>query len=198
MNFLFKAVVWFCLLINVMQQCIAKHERTFSTPQFIQQSISITDDLGPKKNDPLLVIVLMVKDEQDFIQPTLQPYVDAGIKNFFIFDTKSTDSTVEVTREFFKKNNIEPPYKNFSITFFIPVGDSIRKKVAEKRYGTDHEQRPDADNCFKAFADSFNKRSTMKYIDYNDSITNRFFVKKVWCKQGEEGIMIREYDYLDF
>ena len=97
----------------------------------------------------------------------------------------------------FKKNNIEPPYKNFSITFFIPVGDSIRQKVAEKRYGTDHEQRPDADNCFKAFADSFNKRSTMKYIDYNDSITNRFFVKKVWCKQGEEGIMIREYDYLD-
>lgn len=107
MNFLFKAVVWFCLLINVMQQCIAKHERTFSTPQFIQQSISITDDLESKKNDPLLVIVLMVKDEQDFMQPTLQPYVDAGIKNFFIFDTKSTDSTVEVTREFFKKNNIE-------------------------------------------------------------------------------------------
>lgn len=97
----------------------------------------------------------------------------------------------------FKQNKIDPPYKNFSITFYIPIGDSIRPKAAAQREGNDHEQRPDADNCFKAFADAFNKRSTMKYIEYNDSITNRFFISKVWCKQGAEGIRIKEYDYLD-
>lgn len=97
----------------------------------------------------------------------------------------------------FKKNEITPPYKNFSIQFCIPVGDSIRPKIAEKRIGKDHEQRPDIDNNFKAFLDSFNKRKTMLWFDYKDCITNRIFMSKIWCKQGDEGIRIREYDYLD-
>jgi len=97
----------------------------------------------------------------------------------------------------FKKNNITPPYKNFSIQFHIPVGSSIRPKIAEKRIGKDHEQKPDVDNTTKAFFDSFNKRNTMTWFDYKDSITNRIFLSKVWCKEGDEGIRIREYDYLD-
>ena len=57
--------------------------------------------------DPVLVVVLMVKNEAKVIEDTLQPYIDGGIKHFFIFDTGSTDNTVEVTQECFKKNNIE-------------------------------------------------------------------------------------------
>jgi tetratricopeptide (TPR) repeat protein len=56
--------------------------------------------------DPLLVAVLMVKNEAPVMQVTLQPLVDAGITDFFIYDTGSTDQTIEITKNFFIKNNI--------------------------------------------------------------------------------------------
>jgi len=56
--------------------------------------------------DPLLVVVLMVKDEEHVMESTLQPYVDAGVKAYLILDTGSTDRTIEVTHAFFKKNHI--------------------------------------------------------------------------------------------
>ena len=97
----------------------------------------------------------------------------------------------------FKKNNIEPPYSSFSIEFRMPIGASIRAKEYEKRLGADHDLRPDFDNCVKAFLDAFKKRKTMMWFDYNDCVSNRIFISKVWCKAGDEGIRIREYDYLD-
>ncbi len=98
----------------------------------------------------------------------------------------------------FKKNGIAPPYKNFSIQFRLPIGQSIRANIVQKRIGADHEQRPDADNLMKAYLDSFNKRKTMMWFDYKDCITNRIFISKIWCRYGDEGIRIREYNYLDF
>lgn len=59
------------------------------------------------QDGPLLVVVLMIKNEEPVIRETLQPFVDAGIQDYFIFDTGSTDKTVEVTQEFFRKNNIK-------------------------------------------------------------------------------------------
>jgi tetratricopeptide (TPR) repeat protein len=56
--------------------------------------------------DPLVVAVLMVKNEEPVMQKTLQPLVDAGIKSFFVYDTGSIDNTIEVTRTFFADNNI--------------------------------------------------------------------------------------------
>lgn len=97
----------------------------------------------------------------------------------------------------FKKNKITPPYKNFSVQFNLPIGKSIRKKIAFERIGKDHEFRPDVDNLNKAYLDAFNKRSTMLWFDYKDCITNRIFISKVWCLSGKEGIRVREYDYLD-
>jgi hypothetical protein len=47
--------------------------------------------------DPLLVAVLMIKNEEPVMQMTLQPLVDAGITDFFIYDTGSTDQTIEIT-----------------------------------------------------------------------------------------------------
>ena len=101
------------------------------------------------------------------------------------------------TAFWFKKNGITPPYKNFSIQFNMPVGESIRKKIMEERIGADHEFRPDIDNLCKALFDSLKKRKTMMWFDYNDCISNRIFMSKVWCAAGAEGIRIREYDYLD-
>lgn len=98
---------------------------------------------------------------------------------------------------YFYKNKIDPPYKNFSIQFRIPIPVSIRNKEYARRLGNDHENTPDLDNYFKIFGDSFKKRKTMLWFDYKDCITNRVFMSKIWCKQGDEGIYIKEYDYLD-
>jgi len=51
----------------------------------------------------LLVVVIMVKNEQDNIVPTLQPFISAGIKNFLVYDTGSTDNTIPNVKKFFKK-----------------------------------------------------------------------------------------------
>jgi tetratricopeptide (TPR) repeat protein len=53
--------------------------------------------------DPLLVAVLMVKNEAKVMEATLQPYVDGGVEYFVIFDTGSTDGTQEVTKSFFER-----------------------------------------------------------------------------------------------
>lgn len=72
--------------------------------------------------DPLLVVVLMVKNEEHCMAQTLQPFVDAGISSYFIFDTGSTDRTIEVTKEFFDLNHItsfyieQEPFVDFSVS----------------------------------------------------------------------------------
>ena len=60
--------------------------------------------------DPLLVVVIMVKNEETVMRATLQPFVDGGVTSFFVFDTGSTDKTVEVTQQFFAENNLENAY----------------------------------------------------------------------------------------
>lgn len=56
--------------------------------------------------DPILVVVLMVKNEETVMRATLQPFVDAGINSYLIFDTGSNDRTIEVTREMFDEYGI--------------------------------------------------------------------------------------------
>lgn len=59
---------------------------------------------------PLLAVVLMVKDEASVICQTLQPFVAAGVQHFFIFDTGSTDGTIEVISRYFSDNNVAHAY----------------------------------------------------------------------------------------
>jgi glycosyltransferase involved in cell wall biosynthesis len=80
-------------------------------------SLNATVHLQP---DPLLVVVLMVKNEEHVMAETLQPYVDAGVSSYLILDTGSTDRTIEVTREFFQAHGItdfyieQEPFVDFS------------------------------------------------------------------------------------
>jgi glycosyltransferase involved in cell wall biosynthesis len=60
--------------------------------------------------DPILVVVLMVKNEETVMRATLQPFVDGGVNSFFIFDTGSTDNTIAVTEEFFAEHGITQGY----------------------------------------------------------------------------------------
>ena len=49
-------------------------------------------------SEPLLVAVLMVKNEAHCIEKTLEPLADGGINDFFILDTGSTDGTPEIIK----------------------------------------------------------------------------------------------------
>ena len=69
------------------------------------------------KADPLLVAVLMVKNEESVMEMTLQPLVDADITDFLIYDTGSTDDTIKIIQQFFIKNNI--------VNFVIEQGEWI-------------------------------------------------------------------------
>jgi len=62
--------------------------------------------LPVRADKPLLVVVLMVKNEATVICQTLQPFVDAGVQHYFILDTGSTDNTVDVVTNYFSENNI--------------------------------------------------------------------------------------------
>ncbi|MFA6303773.1 MAG: hypothetical protein WC627_11680 [Legionella sp.] len=59
-----------------------------------------------KDKSDLLAVVIMVKDEAISIQATLNSYFEEGIRHFFVFDTGSTDNTIALTQEFFKKNKL--------------------------------------------------------------------------------------------
>ncbi|MBA3752406.1 glycosyltransferase [Candidatus Dependentiae bacterium] len=66
--------------------------------------------------DPLLVVLLMVKNEKDVIVPTIQSYIPQEISNkkdiaYVVCDTGSHDGTEKIAQEFFEKNDI----KNFII-----------------------------------------------------------------------------------
>lgn len=72
--------------------------------------------------DPDLVVVVMVKNEESVIIDTLEPFLRAGIKNFFILDTGSTDGTVEKVKQFFNNNQDsvgyidQEPFVNFEVS----------------------------------------------------------------------------------
>lgn len=55
-------------------------------------------------NKDLLVAVLMVKNEASAMASTLEPLVNAGIQSFLIFDTGSTDDTIQNTKHFFTQH----------------------------------------------------------------------------------------------
>jgi len=71
-------------------------------------------------DNPLLVVVIMVKNEATVIKQTLQPFADSGVTHFFVFDTGSTDGTQQTAQDFFFENNItngivaEEPFVDFS------------------------------------------------------------------------------------
>jgi len=66
-------------------------------PSLIQASL---------QQDPLLVCSLMIKNEAPVIEKTLQPLIDGGIDSFLIYDTGSTDNTIEIVKNVFAANSV--------------------------------------------------------------------------------------------
>ncbi|MBA2307136.1 glycosyltransferase family 2 protein [Candidatus Dependentiae bacterium] len=75
---------------------------------------SLGSQAGHAALDPLLVILLMVKNEREVIIPTLESYLPKGENaqeafkdiGYVLYDTGSTDGTQEVAREFFERNGV--------------------------------------------------------------------------------------------
>lgn len=69
--------------------------------------------------DPLLVGCVMVKNEEKAIRETLESLFEAGITNFVVADTGSTDDTINQAKFFFKDYNVtgyisESPFIDFA------------------------------------------------------------------------------------
>lgn len=76
--------------------------------------------LNCTSDEQLLAIVIMVKNEAEVIIPTLQPFIDAGIQSFLVYDTGSIDGTPQKIRDYFIACNvgdahiIEEPFIDFA------------------------------------------------------------------------------------
>lgn len=84
--------------------------------------------------DPLLVVVLMVKNEEAVMASTLQPFADAGINAYLILDTGSKDRTIATTQEFFVKHGITQGYIEEQPFVDFATSRNYALSCAEKRF----------------------------------------------------------------
>ncbi len=89
---------WYMKRFLILLSCI------FSFSIFIPHTVY--GGLNSHTYDPVLAIVIMVKNEQDNIVKTLEPYVQAGINSYLVFDTGSTDQTIEVISNYFVEQGV--------------------------------------------------------------------------------------------
>ena len=55
----------------------------------------------------LLLPILIIKNESENIKNTLLPFIEKGIKHFFILDTGSTDDSVKIVKNIFNEYNLQ-------------------------------------------------------------------------------------------
>lgn len=79
-------------------------------------------------SDPLLIVVLMVKNEATVMRDTLETYLHIINERsdaqgaFFIFDTGSTDDTIAITQNYFQEKNVQnaviqqEPFVDFEVS----------------------------------------------------------------------------------
>ncbi|MFI5333334.1 MAG: glycosyltransferase, partial [Candidatus Babeliales bacterium] len=97
-------------------------------------------------SDPLLAVAIMVKNEAPVLAKTLEPFVQTGVTQFLIYDTGSTDGTIDIAQQFFNEHHltdtliIQEPFIDFA------VSRNNALKVAEKRFAaTPFIMMPDAE-----------------------------------------------------
>ncbi|MBP6892734.1 hypothetical protein KBB68_04120 [Candidatus Babeliales bacterium] len=134
-------------------------------------------------SDPLLVAVLMVKNEEPVIETTLQPLVDAGITDFLIYDTGSTDKTIQVTYDFFIKNKIS--------NFVIKQGEWIDFATSRNKALELTEQHfPNA--TFMLMLDAewilHNGKELLKYCNEQKNNVETLYQIHIYCLNSKDEI----------
>jgi tetratricopeptide (TPR) repeat protein len=106
-----KAILLISLLTLIFN---ANAQNSTASNYYVLNSINSNDNaqnsLNSSDHNPLLVIILMVKDEAHVMRSTLEPYLKAGIDSYLILDTGSTDTTVETTQLLFEEYGAQHGY----------------------------------------------------------------------------------------
>src|SRR3990172_6014849 len=89
----------------------------------------------------LLIFVLMVKNEELVIVPTIKTMVDGGIRDYYIFDTGSTDKTRENAQNYFDQLKNEDKVSQYYIEQEPFIDFSTSRNMALERA---KEKFPDA------------------------------------------------------
>ncbi len=187
---IFKVLSLFLFISSLL---VASPDPSFTTQNSTQDS-KISDLLSalstnkktlevPKpKYDPLLVAVIMVKNEATVMKATLQPYADAGVKHFVVLDTGSTDDTIATTKAFFEENQIthgvirEEPFIDFSAS-------------RNRALNIVRETFPNA--CFMVMADA-------EWILQNPQGLVQFCEKHKYDKEDAHDMRILNWSNLDY
>jgi glycosyltransferase involved in cell wall biosynthesis len=115
-------------------------------------------------SDPLLVVVVMVKNEAQVIEATLKPFVDGGITDFVVLDTGSTDGTQEVVANFFKKHAIESAHI---------IEKSFVDFAVSRNYALDETQRLFPQATFMCMPDAewyiYNLKGLLEFCNYHQN-----------------------------
>lgn len=78
---------------------------------FVVRSVSAGDNsFASNIPNPLLAVLIMVKNEETVIRETMEPLIKAGIRSFMILDTGSTDNTIGVVKQTYADYGIEQGY----------------------------------------------------------------------------------------
>lgn len=125
--------------------------------------------------EKLLVLVIMVKDEATVIEKTLQPFVEAGVRDIMLLDTGSTDDTINVTKKFFESNHVngvieQEPFVDFS------TSRNRAMEYAEKHF-------PDAVFFFMLDA-NWDTKNVSKLIEFCEEYKNHSdlaYAVRVYC-----------------
>lgn len=97
-------------------------------------------------DNSLLAVAIMVKNEAPVLAQTLEPFVQAGVTQFLVYDTGSTDGTPEIAQQFFDEHQLTDTLivKEPFIDFAVSRNNAL--KVAEKRFSnTAFIMMPDAE-----------------------------------------------------
>lgn len=111
------------------------------------------------EQSPLLVAVVMVKNEAHSIEKTLFPFVINGVKHICILDTGSTDNTIDVVKNFFQIHEVDgyidqEPFVDFS------TSRNRALELAESYFPNSQFMiMPDADWCLE------NTKHLLKFLE---------------------------------
>ena len=128
------------------------------------------------EKSPLLVVTIMIKNEAKVIEATLEPFLKAGVQHYLVLDTGSTDNTVKIVQNLFKKYKIQhghimqEPFVNFA------VSRNFALESAEKIF-------PDAIFLFMIDAEWYmhNVPGLLEFCEkYKNNPSKAFLIKRVF------------------
>jgi len=102
----------------------------------------------------------------------------------------------EELRNWAKKNEFIMPIGYFAVHFHVPFPKSWRKPKRAKMLHSPHMNTPDADNYIKALFDGIMPRRNRVAGQQgsDDRKIHCYSMFKVWVEEGDEKIVIAEYD----